>query len=68
MVLGVLRLGLNAEYDRILEMANQYRTLREMLGHSCFDADLHYFLQTLKDKVKLFMPKIMARINCRSFK
>ena len=32
LVLGALRLGLNADYDRILELANQHRTLREMLG------------------------------------
>jgi len=63
LVLGALRLGLNADYDRILELANQHRTLREMLGHSCFDADQRYCLQTLKDNVKLFTPKIMARIN-----
>jgi hypothetical protein len=63
LVLGVLRLGLNADYDRILELANQHRTLREMLGHSCFDVDPRYCLQTLKDNVKLFTPKIMARIN-----
>jgi len=63
LVLGVLRLGLNADYDRILELANQQRTLREMLGHSCFDTGKRYCLQTLKDNVKLFTPKIMARIN-----
>jgi len=32
LVLGALRLGLNADYDRILELANQHGTLREMLG------------------------------------
>ena len=63
LVLGVLRLGLNADYDRILELANQHGTLRKMLGHSGFDADQRYCLQTLKDNIKLFTPKIMARIN-----
>jgi hypothetical protein len=63
LVLGALRLGLNADYDRILELANQHRTLREMLGLGCFDADKRYYLQTLKDNLKLFTPKVMARIN-----
>ena len=63
LVLGTLRLGLNADYDRILELANQHRTLREMLGLGCFDADKRYYLQTLKDNLKLFTPKVMARIN-----
>jgi hypothetical protein len=34
LVLGSLRVGLNADYDRILELANQHNTLREMLGLS----------------------------------
>jgi hypothetical protein len=63
LVLGTLRLNLNADYDRILELANQHRTLREMLGLGCFDADKRYYLQTLKDNLKLFTPKIMGRIN-----
>ena len=36
LVLGTLRLGLNADYDRILELANQHKTLREMLGSWLF--------------------------------
>ena len=63
LVLGALRLGLNADYDRILELANQHRTLREMLGLGCFDVDKRYCLQTLKDNLKLFTPKVMGRIN-----
>ncbi|MCU7911343.1 MAG: ISNCY family transposase, partial [Candidatus Thiodiazotropha sp. (ex Lucinoma aequizonata)] len=34
LLLGILRLGLNADYDRIQELANQHNTLRKMLGHS----------------------------------
>lgn len=63
LVLGTLRLGLNADYDRIQELANQHRTLRMMLGHGLFDADKDYRLQTLKDNLKLFTPAIMERIN-----
>ena len=63
LVLGTLRLGLNADYDRILELANQHKTLREMLGLGCFEVDKRYYLQTLKDNLKLFTPKVMARIN-----
>lgn len=62
LVLGVLRLGLNADYDRIHELANQHKTLRQMLGHSDFDPHL-YQLQTLKDNLRLFTPKILDRIN-----
>jgi hypothetical protein len=63
LVLGSLRVGLNADYDRILELANQHNTLREMLGLDCFDSDKTYRLQTLKDNIKLFTPEIMGRIS-----
>ena len=62
LVLGILRLGLNADYDRIHELANQHKTLRQMLGHSDFDSHL-YHLQTLKDNLRLFTPEILDRIN-----
>lgn len=63
LVLGSLRVGLNADYDRILELANQHNTLREMLGLDCFDSHKRYRLQTLKDNIKLFTPEIMGRIS-----
>ncbi len=63
LVLGTLRLGLGADYDRIQELANQHRTLRRMLGHGLFATDKDYRLQTLKDNLMLFTPQIMARIN-----
>jgi hypothetical protein len=68
LVLGSLRLGLNADHDRILELANQHRTLREMLGLGCFDVDKRYCLQTLKDNLDLLTPEIMARINVEVIK
>jgi hypothetical protein len=62
LVLGVLHLGLNADYDRIHELANQHKTLRQILGPSDFDPHL-YYLQTLKDNLRLFTPDILDRIN-----
>ena len=49
LVLGVLRLGLDADYDRIQELANQHATLRLMLGHGDWADESYYELQTLKD-------------------
>lgn len=63
LVLGVLRLGLNADYDRIQELANQHATIRQMLGHSDWADDTRYSLQTLKDNLRLFTPEILDRIN-----
>lgn len=63
LVLGVLRLGLNADYDRIQELANQHNTLRQMLGHSDWADDTRYELQTLKDNLRLITPEILDQIN-----
>jgi transposase, IS5 family len=63
LVLGVLRLGLNADSDRIQELANEHNTLRKMLVHSDWADENSYNLQTLKDNLRLFTPEILDRLN-----
>jgi hypothetical protein len=63
LVMGVLRLNLNWDYDRLQEMVNHHRTIRQMLGHGLRDEDQQYKLQTLKDNVSLFTPEILDEIN-----
>ena len=63
LVLGVLRLGLNTDYDRIQELANQHATIRQMLGHGDWSDPSRYELQTIKDNLMLFTPEILDRIN-----
>ena len=36
-VLVTLKQGLNCDFDRLQELANQHHTIREMLGHSGWD-------------------------------
>jgi hypothetical protein len=62
-VLGVLRLNLNCDYDRLQSLANNFKTVREMLGHSAFDEDYYYQLQTLQDNVRLLTPEVLSEIN-----
>jgi len=63
LVLGVLRLGLNADYDRIAELANQHKTIRQMLGHADWTDASQWHVQTLKDNLRLFTPELLDRIN-----
>jgi hypothetical protein len=63
LVLGTLRLSLNWDYDRLLEMVHQHRTIRQMLGHGWTDEETSYALQTLKDNVSLLTPELLDRIN-----
>lgn len=62
-VLGVVRLNLNCDYDRIHELANNHKTIRQMLGHATFADEYQYKLQTLKDNVSLLSPDILDQIN-----
>jgi hypothetical protein len=63
LVMGTLRLNLNWDYDRLLEMVNNHKTIREMLGHGLHDEDEPYKLQTLKDNVRLLSPELLDQIN-----
>jgi len=63
LVLGTLKLVCNWDYDKLMEIANEHRTLRSMLGHGIMDNDFRYALQTLKDNVSLFTPEILDKIN-----
>jgi hypothetical protein len=61
-VCGVVRLDLNADYDRLHELVNHHDTLREMLGHAQYDEHRYHF-QTLKDNVSLFTPELLDKVN-----
>lgn len=63
LVLGCLRVGLNCDYDRLQELANQHKTVRAMLGHGAWNDDLEYKLQTIKDNVRLLSPELLEEIN-----
>jgi len=63
LVLGTLRLCCNWDYDKLMDIANNHRTLRLMLGHSSVYGDYYYPLQTLKDNLSLFTPEVLDRIN-----
>lgn len=63
LVMGTIRLNLNCDFDRVHELANEHRTLRQMLGHGFCDDDKEYSLQAIKDNVQLFTPEILDEIN-----
>ena len=64
LVMGVLRLDLDWDYDQLHEQVNNHKTIRQMLGHADpFADDDHYALQTIKDNVKLLTPELLDKIN-----
>ena len=63
LVLGVLRLSCNWDYDKLKEIADNHKTVRLMMGHGKMDDDFRYALQTLKDNVSMFTPEVLDKIN-----
>ncbi len=68
LVLGTVRLGLDADYDRLEHLANYDSLLRQMLGVSAqpWGAEARGFAhQTLRDNVALLDAAVLREINAR---
>src|SRR3990172_4006531 len=68
LVLGVVRLGLDADWDRLEDLANHHALLRQMLGVALtpWGADARVFAhQTLRDNVALLDDAVLREINAR---
>lgn len=63
LVLGTLRLNCNWDYDKLHNIANEHKTVREFLGHGIFEFDQSYGLQTLKDNISLLTPELLDEVN-----
>jgi len=65
LVLGVIRLVCNIDYDKLHHFANYDLMIRELLGHPRSDwGEPHrYELQTIKDNVSLLTPELIKKIN-----
>jgi hypothetical protein len=68
LVLGVVRLGLDADWDRMEDMANHHTLLRQMLGLpavSWGQESKQFNHQTLRDNVALLDDELLKEINAR---
>ena len=68
LVLGVVRLGLDADWDRMEDMANHHVLVRQMLGVPAtpWGEDAKVFgHQTLRDNVALLDAELRQQINAR---
>lgn len=64
LVLGIVRLTLDANYDRLEHIANYDKLVRDFLGVSTFTGEgKRYPLQTIKDNVSLLSAETLDRIN-----
>lgn len=62
LVLGLVRLSHNCDFDKLTDLANNHKNLRLFLNLSATDTT-RYGRQTLVDNLSFFTPEILERIN-----
>ena len=60
-VMGILKQGLNCDFDRLHELVNKHSDIQAFLGHGAFQTP--YKLQQVIDNVSLLSPEVLARVN-----
>jgi transposase, IS5 family len=68
LVLGVVRLGLDADWDRMEDLANHHTLIRQMMGLPATpwdDESKRFGHQTLRDNVALLDDELLQQINAR---
>lgn len=66
LVMGVIRLNLDTDYDTLHDLVNNHITVRGILGvhtTAVFEQGKYYHLQTLKDNVKLLDESTLEQIS-----
>lgn len=63
LVLGVIRLTLDLNYDRLHHVGNYDSLVRQLLGQPAFDTTLQFKLTTLKENVALLSEELLEEIN-----
>jgi len=63
LVLGVLRLTLNCNYDRLHHHANYDSLCRQLLGQRAFDQSLKIGLSTIKENVSLLSEELLLEVS-----
>jgi transposase, IS5 family len=63
LVLASVRLGCNFNYDRLQDLAEQHRALRQMMGISAWDEETDFNWRTIRNNVTLLRPETLQRIN-----
>lgn len=62
LVLAVVRLSCNFDYDMLKSLADNHRILREILGLGVF-SDKQYALQTIRDNFYLLTDEVLSEIS-----
>jgi IS5 family transposase len=63
LVLAAVRLGCNFDYDRLQDLAEQHRALRQVMGVGQWDEESDFNWRTIRNNIALLRPKTIEHIN-----
>ena len=63
LVLAAVRLGCNFDYDRLQDLAEQHRALRQMMGIGDWDEETSFNWRTIRNNITLLRPETLEHIN-----
>jgi len=63
MVLASVRLGCNFNYDRLQDLAEQHKVLRQMMGIGEWGKETDFNWRTIRNNLALLRPETLERIN-----
>ena len=63
LVLAGVRLGCNLDYDKLQDLAEQHRTLRQIMGIGDWEEQTCFDWRRIQDNVTLIRPETLERIN-----
>ena len=65
LVLAAVRLGCNLDYDKLQNLAEEHRSLRNIMGIGGWDQEPSFDWRCIRDNVCLLLPETIERINHR---
>lgn len=63
LVLAAVRLGCNLNYDKLQDLAEQHRALRQIMGIGDWDEQSRFDWRRIRDNITLVRPQTLERIN-----
>jgi IS5 family transposase len=62
-VLAAVRLGCNLNYDKLQDLAEQHRALRQLMGLGDWDDHVRFDWRRIRDNIDWLRPETIAKIN-----
>ena len=63
LVLASVRLGCNLNYDKLQDLAEQHRALRQIMGVGDWDEDINFSWRRIRDNVSLVKPETIEKVS-----